>query len=212
MKKTVKTKTYKKYAFVSLVLAMIAITLCATLTVNLTQRANAYATDCYATFLTIRTGVTGSLRRSENPQTPALPLPGNTRSERRRNHASFEFQRNSQNFAHAVTGACIADIRDEHHLNALRDQSNAILGSGVPVSDQSRLIWISHGQGGRASDWSNVGRDTSRRRYRTWNLYFRYDSLIEQLRRKFNANVYVARSYIYNIRYMHNVSEELLYN
>jgi len=178
-----KTNNYKKGAIVGIILTIIAITLCAVLFLFSTRTLNAHAsTDSAATFLTIRTGT-----RTENFT--------ETRDGRRRTEfASYAFQRNPNNFRHDVTGSCIANLTDSHHGGiTLREQSNAILSaSSSQISCRPLLTIITHGQGGRASDWSNSG---------TKNLSFRENSLIERLRRQANANVYVARSYIYNIRY-----------
>ena len=114
-----KTKIFKKGAIIGIAFTMLALTLCAILFMNPT-RINAYACSGEsATFLTIRTGRVGSLTRTYNSQTPELPFPGNTRGARRRNHGSFEFQRNDANFARNVTGSCIAGIIDTLHGNSL---------------------------------------------------------------------------------------------
>jgi len=137
-----------------------------------------------ATFLDVRTGTRG------NPSASTF--------------RSMDFQRSTNNFTtrfqnstRGSSGIDIASLLDRgpcgsRTFSTLRHQSYQIRQQQY-ISTAPLLTVITHGQGGRASDWSNngVGRF----------LYHNHNSLIERLRRESNANVYVARSYIYDLNY-----------
>jgi len=171
---------------ISIIGLLIVLALCAIMLPLLAQNTTfAYANvvPTRATFEDIRTGTLGS------------PSAATFRS--------FDFQRNSNNFTYIFAGQnvnsgfSIAGLVDtgpggNRQPSTLWHQSYAIRQQRY-ILNTPLITVVTHGQGGRASDWSNDGV----RRY----LYYNNNSLIERLRRESGGNVYVARSYIYDFNF-----------
>ena len=84
-----------------------------------------------------------------------------------RDFARFSYQRNSDNFRY-IRGHQIASLSDRHHGRTLRYQSYAIRNA----PKRGKLTLLVHGQGGRASDFTNNGV--------TRDLAYNNNSLIER--------------------------------
>ena len=151
-----------------------------------------------ATFMHTRSGVTFSgnaiLNRNNAPD---------------RNFACFDFQRDDSNFW-LVRDNTIAGLWDDYQNDTrgnarLREQSYAIREAAANGMMGGSLHVIVHGQGGRAADWSNDGGEPDA----NGNTHYRrlaynpetQHSMIETLRNQTDANVYVARSYIFRLGY-----------
>ena len=105
--------------------------------------------------------------------------------------AAFDFQQNYNNFFH-YEAFQIANLNDSRHNRTLGHQSNTITSAQNRrhISTTPLLTVITHGQGGYAADWSNCGTENR-------HLTFNPNSIIETLRRRGEANVYVVRSNIF---------------
>ena len=185
MHNTQKTQNNKKLKIL-LTLGIIAILAVCAIIIS-TRADSAYAFwDNDITFFAVRSGT-------------AVNVAGNNNDQRARNFACFDFQSDHTNFRY-IPGANIAILSDDAHNRTLWHQSNEIRNAAQNGNTGGSLTVFVHGQGGRAADWSNCGGNGgTAATFR--QLRYRNYSMIEEMRRYTNANVYVARSHIFQLRY-----------
>ena len=197
--------TNKKIITISII---IAILLTATILAVVMTRTSttAYASSLYspATFADTRSGVSAS----------GYNILGSDDAQRMQYFAQHSFQREPTNFSY-ISGSQIASLRDNRHRSryesnyiTLREQSYTIQNTRYISNSAPAITFLSPGQGGGVGHWSNNW--TS---YRTTGYVFDYytNSMIEQLRRETNANVYVVRANIFNLNYAVSPANPLNY-
>ncbi|MCL2375013.1 MAG: leucine-rich repeat domain-containing protein [Firmicutes bacterium] len=179
MKKSTKIKT--RNIVIGILFALIAgVTGILFLFQQETLTASASTLPYNNTFLTVRSGISSHVSNVTRWQ-----------------FATHEFQNNQGRFS-LINDSAIASVIDSKRGTNLAQQSYEIRQQ-YRISIEPMLTIITHGQGGQSSDWSNTGSSSSPR-----VLQYRTNSLIEVLRREHGANVYVVRSYLFDLDYTVN--------